>query len=230
MSVIDGGDEEAADVLIADHRGFPSLSRRWRLIAGALCVALAVVAATTYALVTQRHAVKDGLGSLSTTSVGFPAQIYPAPTAPRWNPPLLPARPRPRGMFEQCPSAAGLQPTGTGDRHAAVSTVQMFGLVSLDSELHHSDRALWAFIRGAGPLRPSPTLGRTTEIVLASPLASAGGSSYTDLRAQVTRACGATIASDSFVVISGPPSGSALQSATLLIKRQGRLLAWLVVP
>lgn len=146
--------------------------------------------------------------------VGFPPSLYPAP---RYFPPW--------GDGSGCPSLSGVQVPGPGAANAAFPTVARFGRVSLQVDLHSSDRAIWSGIRHSW-LHKSRRF-RQHGLLPRSDIVGVHPARHSPYAALIRHNCGAaTMAHSLEFVVCGRLCYPALRFYIDLIERRGHWLIW----
>jgi hypothetical protein len=149
---------------------------------------------------------------------GFPPAIYPAP---RYFPPW--------GLGSGCPSLTELRFPGRAAADAAFRTVARFGRVSVQADLHSSDRALWPNVRRGWQHRNGRPIG-TRPLTRGNAVGThpAVRSPYAEL---IRRNCGVATLKRSFeFVICEGACYPATKNYMDLINRRGHWLVWFVYP
>jgi hypothetical protein len=176
-----------------------------------LCTALAIALVCPLGVAASTPSA-TGSGS------GFPSTIYPQP---RYFPPW--------GLGSGCPSLAGVRIPQRGASTVAFLTLARFGRISLEVDLHSSDRALWPNVRrgwqrrsgrptGNGPLPRVDVVG--VHLAQRSPYA-----------ALIRRNCGgATLRRSLEFVLCERACYPATRTYVDLIDRRGQWLVWFLYP
>ena len=151
-------------------------------------------------------------------SAGYPVAMYPA---------SVPGRP---GAVARCPAPTHLRPAADVHADAAVRLARRFHTQSLEADLHRADRAYWPSLLAAWRQDPQP-YQPGGPVLLAGRLPQLHGLGVPSaLKGWVRTSCGAAVARASFIVVTGPRRGPALQGAWVMVNRLGKPLLYFVYP
>ncbi len=151
---------------------------------------------------------------------GFPSAIYPAPS------------PRPVvNLIGHCPSVEGVQPFRARDVEDARRLLRNLGR-SFTNDLRLTDRTLWPVIahgwRIGTPIFVHSSK-QTITIIFNGRLESYRSSEGPpDLTHLIATRCGERLARDSWMFVTGPRSGPALQGEFLFLDRRHHVLLYFV--
>jgi hypothetical protein len=150
---------------------------------------------------------------------GYPVALYPA---------TVPGRP---GAVARCPAPTHLRPAANVHPDVAVRLARRFHTQSLDVDLHHADRAYWPSLLAAWRYDSRPNQPYEGPVLLAGRLPQLHGLGVPSaLKGWVRTSCGAAVARASFIVVTGPRNGRALQGAWVMVNRLGKPLLYFVYP